>query len=339
MKLFPIFTLAIICLTACTRKTSVREYRVNGFAQGTTYSLLYYSGSDTVSRAQIDSLFAVIDSSMSLYKKNSLISRFNLADSSVQIDEHMRVVVEKGMAISRVTDGYFDITVYPLVKAWGFGPEKPEKMPDSSDIQNILPCIGVHNLQLEGDILHKKKPCVQIDLNGIAQGYSADLIADFLEERQISNYLVEIGGEMRVSGKKYPDGRPMQIGIESPADSTYDELIIRQVIEPGNAAVTSSGNFQKYYLSGRKLISHLIDPHSGYPLTNELISVTVIAREAIEADGYDNALMGMGLNRAFDFLSHHPELNAYFIYRKPDGNIADTMTAGFRKLIRRIPAP
>jgi thiamine biosynthesis lipoprotein len=145
---------------------------------------------------------------------------------------------------------------------------------------------------------------------------------------------VEVGGEIRVRGRKQPAGKKMEIGIESPADFESDELILRKVIRPDQGAVTTSGNFHKYYESRGQIITHLIDPRTGYSISNELISVTVFAPRAMIADGYDHALMGMGLQEGLNFAEQHPDLEAYFIYKRQDGIIADTATAGFYDLMK-----
>ena len=147
--------------------------------------------------------------------------------------------------------------------------------------------------------------------------------------------MVEIGGELRVKGRKQPDGKRMLIGIESPAENSFVEPVIQKIIELDNGAITTSGSYRKYMQFDGKKISHLMDPKSGYPIQNELISVTVIAKDAITADGYDNALMSMGLTRAKIFAEKHKNMEAYFIYRKEDGSVADTATKGFYKLVRK----
>lgn len=177
-------------------------------------------------------------------------------------------------------------------------------------------------------------PCVKIDVNGIAQGYSVDVVANYLEKQGIRNYLVEVGGEIRVKGRKYPQNTPMSIGIQTPTQNEFESASIQRVIEVKQGAVTTSGNYRKFRQVGGQRISHIINPKTGFTSQNELISVTVVAPDAITADGYDNALLAMGLNQALSFLKRHQNLEAYFIYQKSSGAIADTATAGFYKLMR-----
>jgi thiamine biosynthesis lipoprotein len=304
---------------------------ITGIAQGTTYSIIYYASDSIVTKAQADSIFNSIDSSLSIYKPYSLISRFNEGAGGVELDKHLEIVVRKSIAINKETGGISEITVFPFVQLWGFGTKKFTSIPDSATLYSLMPCIGTDKIFIAGHRLEKKNPCVKIDVNGIAQGYTVDVIADFLASKHIKNYLVEVGGELRIYGHKSPGHEPFTVGIEGPPDDSLDDPVVKKVIRPGNGAVTSSGNFRRYVESNGKQFSHLIDPKTGYPFQNELISVTVRAHDAITADGYDNALMGMGLDKAFIFLNRHPELQAYFIYRTRQGSLADTATKFFYK--------
>jgi len=333
--LIPIFCL--ICLWSFKNHPppALTAFKISGYAQGTTYHITYYAEDSFVVKRQIDSVLDKIDSSLSIYKPWSLISKFNNADNGVEMDEHLRLVVQRSLEIFKATDGVSDITVYPLVNIWGFGPQHVSGEPDPAGIQAIMPCVGADKIHVRGNRLVKDTPCVKIDVNGIAQGYSVDVVAGFLEKNGIRNYIVEIGGELRIKGRKYPGGIMMQIGIEAPAQNRFDEPILEKVIQLDNGAITTSGNYRKYHKMNGKTISHLIDPKTGYPFQNELISVTVWAKDAVTADGYDNALMGMGLKKALLFLSKNKKMEAYFIYHSSGGAIKDTATAGFYKMIRK----
>ena len=212
-------------------------------------------------------------------------------------------------------------------------------MPDSLSIQRIRECVDSRYLSLKDYLLIKQKPCVQIDVNGIAQGYSVDVLADFLEQQGIKDYMIELGGEIRLRGHKYPSFQKMRIGIEAPGDNEFEPQLLQKIIEPDDGAITTSGSYRKFHQSDGKKITHIIDARTGYPAQNELISVTVHAKKAIIADAYDNALMAMGLERALHFVQQHPELAAYFIYRKKDGSIADTASTIFDKFMIVAPAP
>lgn len=312
---------------------TLNRYQINGFTQGTKYQITYYSRDSIISKHKIDSILKSVDTSMSLYIPSSLISRFNACNYGIAMDEHIGKVVEKSIETSIETDGYFDITVAPLVSAWGFGAIKKDTLPDKATVKSLKKCIGTHNLIIRNDSLIKRKPCIQIDLNGIAQGYTVDLIADYLTLSGISDFLVEIGGEIRTQGRKQPGNVSMKIGIEAPSRELNEDRDFQKIISLENGAITTSGNYRRYQEYNGGKISHHINPFTGYPTVNELISVTVWAKTAITADAYDNALMIMGLKRALTFAERRKDIGAYFIYRKRNGQVADTCTSKFRELI------
>jgi thiamine biosynthesis lipoprotein len=321
----------LILIASSYRFKNDRAFYINGIAQGTTYHISYWAPDSLVSKQEIDGVLEQLDSSLSIYKSYSLISRFNNDPVGIKADEHLNIVVKKSLEIYKETQGKFDITVYPLVNAWGFGNEKISALPDSAKISALMPCIGSEKLSLVNGTLSKTSPCVKIDVNGIAQGYSVDVVSKFLAKKGIKNYLVEIGGELKAVGRK-PNGEGMKIGIEAPPATNLEEPVISKIITLTDAAVTTSGNYRKYIETGKQRIAHLIDPKSGYPIKSEMVSVTVVAEDAITADGYDNPLMAMTTKEAIAFADAH-KIAAYFIYHKADGKLADTATTGFYKLL------
>ncbi|OQP51247.1 thiamine biosynthesis protein ApbE [Niastella yeongjuensis] len=325
--------LLVFC-TAFNQQPAWRKIQINGKAQGTTYHITWYVKDSTIGQPQVDSILAKIDTSLSIYNPSSLITRFNDSATAVNMDAHFLNVIKKSIDTYRQTGGIFDITVQPLVQAWGFGPKKVSALPDSATIKALKDCVGSDNLLLKGATLQKLKPCIKIDVNGIAQGYSVDVVANYLEANGITNYLVEIGGEIRVKGHKQPGGEKMKIGIEAPGENDYELSMISKIVTADSGAVTTSGSYRKFYKSEGKKISHLIDPRTGYPAQNELISVTVYARDAITADAYDNALMVMGLKKALQFVEKRNDMAAHFIYRTSKGAVADTASGRFYKLLQ-----
>lgn len=311
----------------------LREFNLNGFAQGTSYSISYFADTKFVSKDQVDSVLREIDKSMSLYHSNSLINHFNASTSGAFVDAHFIRVFKKAKKIHRLTQGRFDITVAPLVQLWGFGPMKTEDLPSDSMVRHALANVGMEKLKAKGLYLQKSKRAVKIDLNGIAQGYTVDVLANFFKKNKIRNFMIELGGEIRVMGSK-ADGSKFKIGIQGPP-SANDEGDIKHIVELDGGAITTSGNYQKKRQINNKIISHLIDPKTGFPLQNEMISVTVYAKDAITADGYDNALMAMHVDEALQFVNKQKDIEMYAIYRKPDGLLADTMSTGFKKLIKK----
>lgn len=326
-----LFSLALtgINSTMIRPRADLRKFIINGYSQGTTYQVTYYAADSIVSQKQTDSLLASLDRSVSLYLPTSLICQFNRSASGIAIDEPFLMLVKKAMEVNRNTNGCVDITVKPLVDAWGFGVKKPDSFPDAARVKSILKNVGPDKIWLQGHFLHKKYPQVQIDLNGIAQGYAADLLGNLLESRRIYNYMTEIGGELRIRGHK-PNGDPFKVGIEAVDGNDIMPSPLRKTITPGDGAVTTSGNYRKHLEAGGKQISHIMDPKTGYPIQNEMISVTVWAKDAITADGYDNGFMTMGLKQTLLFLARRTDMGAYIIYKKADGAIADTVTNGFK---------
>ena len=311
----------------------LKNITFNGVAQGTTYHISYFATDTLISKKQVDSVFDRIDSSLSLYRPYSLINQFNNSIEGITADGHLAKVVKKAIRLFHETGGQFDITVEPLTSAWGFGPGKMKDLPDSATIAAMLPCVNSNLLYWKGRQLRKSKPCVKLDANGIAQGYTVDVLALFFEKHGIKNYLIELGGEIRIRGRKYPGGEKMSVGIESPGDDP-GYSIIEKVIWIDEGAITTSGNYRRYYESDGKKITHLINPKTGYSIQNELISVTVFAKDAITADGYDNALVAMGLEKALAFVEKRRDIAAHFIYHRTDGSIADTMSKRFRVLLQ-----
>lgn len=334
------FLILLLSFTGCltVHKTpggsALKAFSLSGFAQGTTYHITYYAPDSIVAKRQIDSLLENIDSSLSIYKPYSLITSFNNAEKEMQMDKHLKTVVARSLKISRETKGVSDITVYPLMALWGFGPIPGAPLPGKADVEKVLPCVGSGKLSINGNRLIKALPCLKIDVNGIAQGYSVDVISFMLERKKIHNYLVELGGEIKIKGRKYPGKSMLRIGIETPASNIDDAPVLRKIIEVKNGAVTTSGNYRKYHEANGRRVTHLLSPFTGYPFNTDLVSVTVWARDAITADAYDNALMGMGLQGALVFLQRRNDLQAYFIYQDSNGIIRDTATTGFYKMFK-----
>lgn len=331
----PFSAFLVLCFSSLlgNNNNHIAAYHINGKAQGTTFHITYYAKSELVIQHEIDSIFDEIDRSLSIYKPHTLINRFNSSISGIEMDVHLRSVVLKSMEIFKRSGGIFDITVYPFVQIWGFGTEKALSFPDSAVIDSVMTCVGTGKLRIEGMRLIKSNPCVKINVNAIAPGYTSDLIAAFLEKKGVRAYVVEVGGEIRVKGKK-PNGSFMSIGIEAPAKNSFDVPFIQKVIQIKSGAITTAGNYRQYREEGTQRISHLLDARTGYPIKNNLISVTVIAKDAITADGFDNVLMGLGLEKSFQFLKRQKNMEAYFIYQESDGSVADTATAGFYKLFK-----
>lgn len=327
------FLFAIALWLPLPDRAPLRAFHLSGYAQGTTYAITYYAADSSATTAEVTKQLAEIDASLSLYQPGSLINQFNKSRRGVVADGHLRKVVRKALQVYQATDGVFDATVEPLVQAWGFGTQPAEVAPSPAAIGALLARVGSDKLHLRGDSLVKDVPGVHLDLNGIAQGYTVDVLAALLEGKHIRNYLVELGGELRVRGRRWPGGERLRIGIERPDASGFAAPAMQAVIQVEAGGITTSGNYRKFRQVGALRNAHLISPKTGYPFQNELISVTVIAPDALTADAYDNALMGLGLTKALAFLRRQADLQAYFIYQRPDGTVGDTATQGFQRLL------
>ncbi|NGM63825.1 FAD:protein FMN transferase [Sphingobacterium sp. SGR-19] len=321
------FILSLITL-GCFAYGQQPKFIINGQAQGTSYRIQYYAPNSIVSKIEIDSVLNVIDRSMSLYDKQSLISAFNGGDKSIVLDDHMTNVVKRSFDLNRISNGFFDITVMPLVSLWGFGPDRINTFPQPQTIDSILQFVGMDKLVLDGNILIKKDKRVQVDLNGIAQGYSVDVISQFMDSRGIGSYLVELGGEIKVKG--YKDVNiPFEIAIESPRNGKYSNVIL-QLTDKG---VTTSGNYRRAFdLEGRR-IHHHINPHDGYPVQNNVASVTVIAPTAMDADGYDNVFMAMTPEEGVNLANRLNDIEVYIIYKDND-RFKEAFSTGFYRYVK-----
>jgi len=228
-------------------------YEIKGQAQGTTYSIRYLYSDSVVSKAEVDSIFKAIDLSLSLYKKESLINLFN-RNGSVRMDEHMKNVVERSLAINKSSHRGFDITVKTLVDLWGFGVNGKKAIPSTKQIKKALSVTGSNLIFIKNDSLLARKKNVQIDCNGIAQGYSVDLIFHYLEKKGIEDILVEIGGEVRVKGKN-AEGGNWKVGLESPSGITEEWYPVNEVLELDSKAVTTSGDYRNFFRDKGKMYS------------------------------------------------------------------------------------
>lgn len=310
--------LLLLLLSLTAHSQTVLE----GKAQGTYYVIKYISADTTSLQREIEAIFADIDQSLSLYKPHSLINQFN-EKGHVQMDTHMQAVIKKALVISKITNGAFDITVKPLVDVWGFGVHAPaeRKIPSPDTLRTILSHVGYQYLKIKGSGLFRTKAGITLDCNGIAQGYTTDVIGRFLDSKGIQNYLVDVGGELCAKGKNSQQ-QYWTVGIEGEN---------QRVIPLQDRAVTTSGNYRRFFDSGGNRFAHTIDPRNGQAIHNNIISVTVLAKDAMTADGFDNALILMGVEKAFAFIRLHPELQleAGFIYKDTEGNIQESFSPGF----------
>lgn len=308
---------------------------MQGQAQGTYYSILYYDEAQRDFTQQIDSLLDDFDLTASLWVENSLLRKVNSNTDSV-INDLFADLLAKSLQINQFTEGAFDCSVGKLVRAWGFGFEAGKDLTDFQ-IDSLRQYVGGEFQVYENNgttYLHKPSRETEIDFNAIAQGYSVDMVGKFLASKGISNYLIDIGGEVIAHGSK-SEGKPWCVGIEKPAAEKYEGRVVETVISLKDQSVVTSGNYRKYYEKDGVRYSHTIDPSTGRPVTHNLLSVSVIAKEAWYADAMATAFMVMGLERSLHFLESHPEIaGAYFIYSE-GAEYKTFATEGFKQLLNK----
>lgn len=329
------FIISILCLliaaTSCKEKPVYSNF--NGFAQGSTYSMIFENpGKFNVTDIQneAENILQDFNMSLSLYENSSVLCRINRNETNVP-DELFTEVFRRSKEISRITDGAFDITVGPLVKAWGFGPDAQKNFSEAAR-DSLMQLIGMDKVDISEGKLLKKDPRVSLDFNAIAQGYSVDIISRYFDSKGINSYLVEIGGEVRVKGDK--GGAMWKIGIDRPADNNLipgNEL--QAVIKLKERSLATSGNYRKFYVEDGIKYSHTIDPKTGYPARNQLLSATILASDCTMADGIATACMVMGLDKTIKFLQKHPEFDAFLVYSDNTGEFRTWTTENLKKFI------
>ncbi len=278
---------------------------------GTTYHVKYES-TESLDSVILNELKRV-DASMSVFNQLSTISQIN-SGKAQKADEMLYEVLQKARVVSENTQGAFDVTVMPLVNAWGFGFKKGE-FPTDAQVDSLRKIVGFHHIELTKDSLVKKDDArVMIDCGAIAKGYGVDRVAKVLRDHGVINYMVEIGGEVVTKGRN-PEGHPWQIGISRPtAGAEVSSQPLQTVLSLENAALATSGNYRNFYEHNGKKYAHTIDPRTGRPVQHSLLSATVIAPDCATADAYATSFMVMGIEGAKQVLAKHKELKAYLIY-------------------------
>lgn len=286
---------------------------------GTRYHVKYVTDGSVNSVLVADAVLSAlrsVDYRMSTYNPDSELMQFNNSDvgDSVTVSSELALLLGRSLELSRISGGAFDVTVGPLVNIWGFGPGfRPEQVPSDQELAEAFAKVGYQALQLENDQLIKTRPLF-VDLSAIAKGYAVDKVADALEAMGISNYLIEVGGELRVGGTK-ANGQDWLIGIEQP-DSVVREA--RLAIRAPGQAIATSGDYRNYFEKDGIRYSHTIDPTTGRPVTNRLASVTVVAPECMDADAWATMLMVLGEKKGLA-LAQQEGVAAYFIYHGEEG--------------------
>ena len=312
----PLVVIAIIIAIAVMMGHKDEPYQRNsGFIFGTSYNITYQCAEDH--KADIEMALAEVDASLSPFNDSSVITHVN-RNEDVVLDRLFLDVFRLAQKINEDTDGAFDITVAPLVNAWGFG-FKNGVNPDEKAIDSLRQVVGFQKVRLEDGKIIKADPRVMLDCSAIAKGYGVDVVANLLRKIGIKNFMVEIGGEVVTSGVN-PDRHPWRIGVTKPTDdslSVNNEL--QTVINVTDKAMATSGNYRNFYYKGGRKYAHTIDPKTGYPVQHSILSATVITDDCATADAYATSFMVLGMEKAKKILERHPEMMAYFIYNDERG--------------------
>jgi len=333
--------LLTINITACfpSNNSAKKEILLQGRTMGTTYNVKVVAIPEHIEalklQEKIDAVLVQVNQEMSTYISNSEISRFNKSPSTepIEISTGFARVLKESIRLGEMSSGKLDITVGPLVNLWGFGSEqRPETVPSDEIITNTRARTGLKNLHLNGNKLSKDLPNLYVDLSTTAKGYGVDVVAELIEENGIANYLVEIGGEMRLKGFKHT-GELWAIAIEKPIlDPSGEQRAVHQVIIPKDNAVATSGDYRNYFEADGQRFSHIIDPATGKPINHNLVSVTVIAPSSMIADGLSTTLMVMGVEQGMKF-SVENDIAALFIYKTEHG-FDDQFTVKFKQYLK-----
>ena len=335
MKLSKYFLIAILpfflSITSCNTKEA--WIKNQGQVFGTYYHLVYESPNGEDLQKEVLLALDSVNSSLSTYDTSSVISRFNQSQSGTRTDPHFRKVFETAKEINIATNGAFDMTVAPLVNAWGFGFTNKEEMTPEK-VEALKQLVGMNYLKLTADSILKSRPEVMLDASAIAKGYGVDVAARTLARYGCKNFLVEIGGEVVNEGLN-SRGQKWRIGIDKPIDDPIaSNRELQFIIELSGKALATSGNYRQFYIDEKtgKKYAHTIDPIAGMPVQHTLLSASIIANDCMTADAYATACMVMGLEKSLELMKKHPQMEGCFIYSSENG-MEVSRTEGFEQYI------
>lgn len=321
---------SIILFTACNSVPEIEETRLSGQAQGSTFTIKYIGTSSLNIASGVDSIFKVIDYSLSTYNKNSLITAINSADFfPVKVDNLFQTVFNRSIEIANETNGAFDPTVGKLVELWGFGLSKRGKV-DSLKVDSVMEFTGYTKTSLDYRQAFSMPFGFKIDFNAIAQGYTVDVLAEYLEMQGISDYFVEVGGETRAKGKNIK-GVIWRIGIDKPEEDLDPNDRLEAIVALNNKSLATSGNYRKFWVDEKTGVkyAHTINPETGYPAKNKLLSASIIASTAMDADAYATVCMVLGVEKSKAFLKNKQGVEALLIYTNDSDEWEVFTTKGF----------
>lgn len=317
---------------AITRKEEAKDIPFQ-YCEGAIFGTVYHATyqCDSSLNGKILEELQAVDQSLSMFNPNSTISQINSGKSN-ETDSLLRTIFHIAREVSQSTDGAFDITVAPLVNAWGFG-FKHGALPDSLQVDSLRQLIGWNRISLKDNKFFREDPRMIIDLSAVAKGFGSDCVGQMFRKHGINNFMIEIGGEVVTSGVS-PKAKAWRIGVNKPQeDSTSTSNELQTILQMNNCAMATSGNYRNFYIDNGRKIAHTIDPKTGYPVQHSILSSTVIAPTCAIADAYATAFMVLGLEKSLQVLDKHPELMAYFIHTDKEGNYQVWKSPGIEALI------
>ena len=315
----PFLVLLIVGTIFIIRQQQSTPYQKNaGLVFGTTYSIVYQYDKDI--QEEIEAELKKVDDEFSMFNSQSLVARLNNGENP-ELTSTFCEIFELAHRVSEDTDGAFDITVAPLVNAWGFG-FKHEQMPTKHQVDSLRQLIGYQHVVLNNNKITMKRQGMMLDFSAIAKGYGVDVVTQLLERHDIKNFMVEIGGEITTRGIN-PERVPWKIGVNKPNEDALNESHeLQTIINVTDKSMATSGNYRNFYVKEGKKFAHTIDPKTGYPVQHTLLSATVLADRCATADAYATSFMVMGMDGAKEILERHKELMAYLIFTDRKGNLA-----------------
>ena len=293
---------------------SEKKQQFFGTTQGSYYSITYYDKENRDFGREFDSVFVEIEKTLSLWDENSMIRKVNRNDTTVVLNQIFIDNFNYAMRAAELSDGYFDPTVGPLVAAWGFHYKEGMTMTPEI-VDSLRQMVGYKKVKIEDGRVVKENPNMTLDFNAVAQGYTTDMIGEFLLSKDVDNFLVDVGGEIMAKGNK-PNGDFWKVGIEKPAENKDDERIVQEIVELKDRSIVTSGNYRKYVEQDGKRYSHSLNPMTGYPSENNLLSATIICDNTAWADCLASICMLVGMEKAIEIIDTQDNVEAFFIYEE-----------------------
>ena len=327
MKLH-IFLISSLIITSCTQRESLFQKGYSGQTQGTFFNFKYFCPENRDFSNAIDSIFNAIDFSVSLYNQKSNLILLN-QKKRISYDPIIDTLTKQSIRVNKITNENFSCALYPVINYFGFYSKKRPVSIDTLNIFRLLSKSKMSNIKIDKDYIYLDSS-TSLDFNAIAQGYTCDLVAEYFDQEEIKNYMIEVGGEVRTSGKNHTKNKKWRIGVENPDETPTSNF--NTVIELSDMSLATSGSYRNYYLDNNNLMSHIIDPNTGFPSKTKVISSTVLHKKCSLADAIATSFMCMDIKEIKDFLKTNPHIQAIIIYRDELDEISTFRTSGIDKI-------